>query len=1346
MRTSTRRLTQLVWLVASLIAAVSAHAQTSWKGTSSTSWSTAANWTAGVPTAALDAIIGDTNFTGANQPALTTTSVCKSLTIGAGTKASTLTVGQTLTVSGNVTIGTNGTIAHSASKTISLTGNWSNSGSYVASGKNSQVTFAGVTQSTIGTTAFKLLTVNAGSTVTLNAAISVTKTFSVSGTVNPNESPTFLVSGAGLLAVSAGGKILVKGSTFISNYALSGTITLNVGSTVEYGAASANQTINNTLTYATLLISGTGTRALAGNLPALNSTAATAGNINVLAGTLDLASFTAARGTTTAGGTFSVASGATLKIGGTATFPANYATRSLSAASTVEYYGANQTVSAQSYGHLTLSSVGAATKTMPATAMTVAGNLSSRTNAGGASVSFTAGAAITVNGSADLGSGTTFNGGSYSHSVGANWTNNGTFTGATSTVTMNGVNGVLTGTGATTFNNLTFSHSGITMTANTSVTVAGNIGTTGVGTFTHTTGGSGAITLSGASKTLSGTGINFNHLTVSGSVSSAASFGIAGNLVTSGALSASAGTITMSGAGSSISGAGTIAINALNVTGSISTTNSFSLASDLSVSGSLSATAGTVTFNGTSSLSGTANLFNVALNGTKLALGSSSVLGIAGTFALTAGTFDVATSVPNTVTYNAAGSQTALATTYDNLTFGGSGTKTNVAGLTVNRDLTISSGVTFSAGPFTNTLSRNWVNNGTFTAGSSTLALDGSLDATVSGATVFNALTLNKSSSANVVTLNTNITAATLNMTQGVMDTGAKAVTITSTRTGGGIIFGTIIRTHAFNTGVAYAFEGTNNTVTFASASGVSSITTTVKPGAVSDFPFGSSINREYAVSVTASGAYNATLRLHYQDSELNGNTESILELWRNASGWSSSGKTTNDTVNNWVEQSGRTNLIGRWTLSTAASVVAWNGSVSAAWETAANWTAVQGAPSRPPSSNDVVELGVGTFTFPPTISSAAQANQIFFGSTQAIALTIGASGSLTVLGNVVGTWGQNATHTINVGSQTLTVGGSLNLSDGTNGHAINLNIGSGSVALGGSLTESGGANITFSGAGTLGIGGDFNYVSGTFTPGSGKLTYNGSAAQAVAGVTYYRLNIDKPAGTATLLSSATVNGDLTVTNVGSLQVSVPLVVAGNVTIESNATFIASSATTTISVGGDWTRRGTFIPGLTTVLFNGSGGQSISGGTFGHFDLNKPSGTATLAGNVLVNLDVEVFSGTLNLATFAINASAPGAFLALAAGTTLRTADSFPTTFGTLSLDPTSTVEYYGSGSQTVGAATYGHLILTNGGSNAKTLAGASFVAGDLTIKSNTTFNGSSYLITLGTGPTREHFKQPTAR
>ena len=62
-----------------------------------------------------------------------------------------------------------------------------------------------------------------------------------------------------------------------------------------------------------------------------------------------------------------VAAGATLKIGGTGTFPANYATHSLASTSTVEYSGAAQTVTAESYGHLALSgSSGAVTKTSAA--------------------------------------------------------------------------------------------------------------------------------------------------------------------------------------------------------------------------------------------------------------------------------------------------------------------------------------------------------------------------------------------------------------------------------------------------------------------------------------------------------------------------------------------------------------------------------------------------------------------------------------------------------------------------------------------------------------------------------------------------------------------------------------------------------------------------------------------------------------------------------------------------------------------------------------------------------------------------------------------------------------------
>src|SRR5262249_37047234 len=207
----------------------------------------------------------------------------------------------------------------------------------------------------------------------------------------------------------------------------------------------------------------------------LNGSTAASGNIIVAAGTLDLSSFSADRATgggTTAGGTISVANGATLKNGGTRTFPANYQTHTLGASSTVEYSGVNQTVTREAYGNLTLSSSsGSATKTMPTSAMTIAGNLTS-TLGTGTSVSFTAGQAITVKGNVSIGASTTFNGGSFSHSIGGNWTNNGTYTGSTGLVTFTGTAAVLGGAGANNFNNLTFAGTSISAANNTSLTVA----------------------------------------------------------------------------------------------------------------------------------------------------------------------------------------------------------------------------------------------------------------------------------------------------------------------------------------------------------------------------------------------------------------------------------------------------------------------------------------------------------------------------------------------------------------------------------------------------------------------------------------------------------------------------------------------------------------------------------------------------------------------------------------------------------------------------------------------------------------------------------------------------------
>ena len=1312
---------------------------TAWKGTSSSSWNTAANWTAGVPTASLDAVIGDANFTGANQPAISANAACHSLTLGTGTNAFTLTIArQTLTVSGNLTIGTNGTLTHTATKAITLTGNWTNSGTYAGNAKGSKyssVIFAGTSQFVGGSraTAFQNLTINSGSTVTFATNISVAHALSVSGTTDPGAGSGFVISGGGTMTVNSGGTLLVRATTFAGNYTITGK-TLNGGSTVDY-TSSGNQTVDNTLTYSALRVSSGGVKTLAGNLPALVSSATTYGTLDVAAGTLDLFTNTVNRGTTVAGGTFTVEAGATLKIGGTNTFPVNYAAHSLALTSTVEYGGTNQVVTVESYGNLVLSSSGAATKTLPASAMTVAGNLSSATNAGGASVAFTAGAAITVNGSVTLGGGTTFNGGAFSHSVGGNWTNSGTFAGGTGTLTMGGINTILTGAGAYSFYNLTLAAAGITADTNTSLTVAGNFVTSGLGTFTHTPGGTGTITMSGAGGTISGTGITFSRLTISGTNTTSATFTVADDLTVNGALTNSAGTITLSGTGKKIAGSGAILFGALFVPGSLTTTNDFSLAGNFNVSGSFTAAAGNTTFAGATIFNGSANLFNATLNGTLLRLGANSLLGLAGTTTLTAGAFDATNQAPNTVVYNSTGNQTVYPITYDNLEIAAGGTKTPAGSLSTLANLTIDAGAVFNGGNggYTNYVSGNWLNYGTFTASNSTVEMAGPSDATISGATTFNQLRVNKNNSTVLVNLATNQTVATLDMTTGTMNTGTNRLTLTTTRVNNGIVLGTITRQHGFAAGTSYAFESPNNTITFAALTNVSSVTVSVAVGNVGDFPSGASINRQYTVSLVTTNLYNATFREHYENSELNGNIPSLMSLYQNpGTAWALSGKTANDTSSNWVEQTSLTNLTGRWTLAGSSGIVRWNGSASTVWETPGNWTVVSGSPSAPPSTNDIVELGTTNVANQPTISSAVAVKSISFGSAQAITLTLGAGGSLQTIGNVAGIWTNNATHIINVGAQSLTVGGALTLSDGTSGHAINLNYSSGTVTVASDLTESGGASIACSSNGNLIIYGNFNYVSGTFTPGSGTVKYTGSGAQTVAPVTYNQLTFDSPSGISTLASSTTVNGSLTLTNHGTFHFTGNLSVAGSVLIRTNTTLDPASSATAISVGGDWVCGGTLNTGNGgVVVLNGTGAQAIGTGSFYELDINKPSGTATLGGNITSYNAVQVFSGTLDLSTFALNAGGAASFLTASTGTTLRTAGSFPGSFNAVTLDRASTVEYYAAGNQTVATATYGNLSLTNGVSNSKTLGGASTVAGNLLIASNAILAASANNLTM---------------
>ncbi|MGN6490980.1 MAG: T9SS type A sorting domain-containing protein [Agriterribacter sp.] len=1322
------RLYSVMVAVSSLLFPFLLYAQsTSWTGAVSTAWRNSFNWTNGVPSSTKDAIIGDGSFTGSFQPEIFRSATAKSLTLG-GTRASTLTLSKNLTVSGAITINANGTMLQGKS-TISLTGNWTNNGTFSATSNNASVIMTGIAQ-TIGgsaTTTFRRLTINAGSTVTLAHAMNVTGSGSiltVDGTLNPGESTTYLVTAEAII-VNNNAILKVNATTFAGNYSV--TPSLNAGSTVEY-AATGNQTVSNALTYGTLRISGGGVKTLAGNLTNLASSLSTAGNIYVAAGTLNLSTFTANRGTTVAGGNVTVLNNATLRIGGTNGFPQNYATQSLSLGSTVEYVGNAQAVAATTYGNLTLQGTsGAVVKTFPATAFTITGNLSMAAGTA-SSVSFTPGAALTVSGNVSIGASTTFNGGSFSHTVNGNWVNNGTFTGSTGAVTFSGAGMQLSGAGVNNFNDINFTASNITAAGTTPLTVAGNFTTTGAGVFTHLSGGT--ITFTGSSKVITGTGIFFDNLTVSGSVSSSSSYTVTGNITVSGTLTHTTGTLTMSGTSKSISGSGTKVFYGLAATGTITTAVDFSVDSVLNVTGSLTATAGTATFRGSSSLSGTAGLFNVNLNGTSLQLSTNSVLGIAGAYSITAGTLDVASSVPNTVSFNGTGAQTVNGGTYHHLTLANGNTKTAGNNITVNGNITIATGTSFSGGNWVHTINGNWINNGTFTAGASTISFSGSLPVRVSGATTFSTLTINKST-ATVVDLQSNISAGTVNMTSGLLNTGSNTLTITTTRNGNGVILGNIQRLHAFSAGTAYAFESPSNTITFSSISvAVPSVTVSVVKGGINDFPFGGAVNRQYTVSIP-SGSYAAVLRLHYEDDELNGNAEAAMPLWNHSgAAWSNAGKTSNNTTDNYVELSGLSSLSTRWTLSDAPNVLRWTGGVSGDWNTAGNWTAVQGSPGTIPTANDIAEIGTAAFSNQPVITTAATAKSLLFGSVQPVTLTLGAGGTLATAGNILGQWSGNATHTIEVGAQSVTVSGDLILSDGVAGHAINLNIGTGSVSVSGAITQSGGANIVFAGAGTLSTAGNFNYVSGTFTPGTGTVIYNGANAQSVAGVNYYALTVNKSGGVASVNTAIPVSGSLTLQN-GTLELRENVTVGANITSSSGS--LITSGNITLSTGGNWAVSGNFTPGGGTVLINGTGAQSISAATFSNLVIDKSAGTATLTGNVGIASNLSVNAGTLDLRSYTASRNTPGGTFTLASGTTLLAGGAgFPGNYGTYNLSASSTVNYNGTGTQAVAGISYGNLLFSNGGANAKTLAGVAAVNGDLTISNGATFHaGGSYNIAL---------------
>jgi len=455
------------------------------------------------------------------------------------------------------------------------------------------------------------------------------------------------------------------------------------------GLTTQTFTINNTapsiLSRTNLTIGETNTPSvtLAGSF----TTAQVLGNLTISANcTLDLSTKQLNR--SAAGGTLSLGAGATLKIGGTNTFPTNYSTNTLNATSTVEYNGTTQTVSGTpTYGNLTI------------------------TNAG----TKTAGAALTVASNLTINTGSTFAGGTaLTHNVGGDWTNNGgTFTVGTSTINFNSTtaNQAINGSAASqTFNNITVNKLGRTLsvggsttsltaaaftitagtfTAPTTLNISGNF--TNSGTFTHN---SGTVTFNGgAAQTLNSGASSFNNLSITNS---------------SGGVSLSTNNLTVAGT-FTLNGAGGFGANAL--------TNTVTGATTLT-SGTYTASTGAQTFNGgltvnggtLTGLSGTAgNITTTSFtlsSGTVSAPGSTGTFNISGDWSVTSGaTF---THNSGTVTFNGNNALQTISgsatTAFNKITVDKGTAKTNIldvtAVITMATATTVGTSLTITNGSF----------------------------------------------------------------------------------------------------------------------------------------------------------------------------------------------------------------------------------------------------------------------------------------------------------------------------------------------------------------------------------------------------------------------------------------------------------------------------------------------------------------------------------------------------------------------------------------------------------------------------------------------------------------------
>lgn len=177
----------------------------------------------------------------------------------------------------------------------------------------------------------------------------------------------------------------------------------------------------------------------------------------------------------TSGSELWMTSGSTMRIAGTISNSGMWRTI-IGSATTIEYNGGNQTIinpNGPTTGYYNLILSGSGTKTMPASAVTIASDFSMSGTASAAIL-----ANITVVGNSSLSAGNTLNLGAFNNTFGGNITNGGTLSSSSSSITLNGsVAQTLTSSTGISFNNFNITNisAPVTLGTATNCSIANNL-------------------------------------------------------------------------------------------------------------------------------------------------------------------------------------------------------------------------------------------------------------------------------------------------------------------------------------------------------------------------------------------------------------------------------------------------------------------------------------------------------------------------------------------------------------------------------------------------------------------------------------------------------------------------------------------------------------------------------------------------------------------------------------------------------------------------------------------------------------------------------------------------------